>query len=205
MGDWFKASKLSLYNRKTRYTLFHKKSSKDDLPLKLPALKIAHNNIERETATKLLGVLLDKNISWEDYIRAVETKLAKNTGLLYRAKPSLEEKSLKSIYFTYIHLYHYANIALSSTYRTKLKIIHFHQKHAVRIVFNEDKRTQSRPLLRLLNDLNVYQINLDQHLAFMYKFNKNKVPLTCKELIKKPFHKHLTNSQRTVSVLKVFA
>ena len=104
MGDWFKANKLSLYNRKTRYTLFHKKSSKDDLLLKLPALKIADNNIERETAIKFLGVLLDKNISWEEHIRVVETKLAKNTGLLYRAKPSLEEKSLKSIYFTYIHL-----------------------------------------------------------------------------------------------------
>ena len=29
--------------QKTKYTLFHKKSSKDDLPLKLPALKTADN------------------------------------------------------------------------------------------------------------------------------------------------------------------
>ena len=28
IGDWFKANKLSLNNRKTKYTLFHKKSSK---------------------------------------------------------------------------------------------------------------------------------------------------------------------------------
>ena len=39
--DWFKANKLSLNKKKTNYTLFHKKSSKDDLPLKLQALKIA--------------------------------------------------------------------------------------------------------------------------------------------------------------------
>ena len=125
--------------------------------------------------------------------RTVETNLAKYVGLLSCGKPLLEEKSLKSIYFAYIHSYlNYANIAWASTYRTKLKTIHFHQKHAARIVFNEEKLTQSRPLLRSLNALNVYQINLYQHLAFMYKLNKNKAPLTFNELIKKPFHKYPT-------------
>ena len=83
-GDWFKANKLSLNNRKAKYTLFHEKSSKDDLPLKLPALKIADNNIERKTAMKFLKVMLDEHISWEEHIRIVETKLAKNIGLLPR-------------------------------------------------------------------------------------------------------------------------
>ena len=44
-------NKLSFNNRKTKYTLFHKTSFKDDLPLKLPALKLADNNTERKTAT----------------------------------------------------------------------------------------------------------------------------------------------------------
>ena len=161
IGDWFKANKLSLNKGKTKCTLFHKKSSKDDLILKLPALKIADNNIERKTAIKFLGIMLDENIYWKEHIRTDETKLAKNIGLLYRAKPLLEEKSLKSIYFIYIHPYlNYANIAWASAYRTKLKTIHIHQKHAVRIVFNEDKLPKSRPLLRSLNALNVDQINL---------------------------------------------
>ena len=100
--------------------------------------------------------MLDENIYWEEHIRTDETKLAKNS-----AKPLLEEKSLKSIYFIYIHPYlNYANIAWAGAYRTKLKTIHIHQKHAVRIVFNEDKLPKSRPLLRSLNALNVYQINL---------------------------------------------
>ena len=105
--------------------------------------------------------MLDENISWEEHLCTVETKLAKNIRLLYCTKPLPKEKSLKSIYFAYIHSYlNYANIAWASTYRTKLKTIHFHQKHAIRIVFNEDKLTQSRPLLRSLNALNIYQIPL---------------------------------------------
>ena len=77
IGDWFKANKLFLNNRKTKYTLFHKKSFKDNLPLKLPALKIADKNIERKTAIKFLGAMLDENKSWEEHICTVETKLSK--------------------------------------------------------------------------------------------------------------------------------
>ena len=86
---WFKANKSSLNNRKTKYTLFRKKPSKDDLLLRLSALKIADKKIERKTAIKLLGVMLYENISWEEHIRTIETKLVKNIGLLYRAKSLL--------------------------------------------------------------------------------------------------------------------
>ena len=57
-------------------------------------------------------------------------------------------------------------------YQTKLKAIYYHQKHAARIVFNQEKLTHSRPLLRSLNALNVYQINFYQHLNFIDKVSK---------------------------------
>ena len=50
------------------------------LSFKLPALKKADNNIERKTAIKFLGIMLDENISWEKHICTVESKLAKNIG-----------------------------------------------------------------------------------------------------------------------------
>ena len=104
--------------------------------------------IERTSAIKFLGVLLNANITWERHICSVEKKLAKNIGLLYRAKWLLDESSLITICFSYIHSYlNYANLAWGSTYRTKLKTIHYHQKHASRIIFDQDKLTHSRPLL----------------------------------------------------------
>ena len=42
---------------------------------------------KKKASNKFLGVMLDENISWEEHIRSVETKLAKNIGLLYSAKP----------------------------------------------------------------------------------------------------------------------
>ena len=116
IGDWFKANKLSLNNKKTKYALFHKNSIKDDLPLKLQDLKIANNQIERKKAIKSLDVMLDENVNWQEHIRTVENKITKNIGLLYRAKYLLNESSLKCIYFANIHSYlNYANIAWAST------------------------------------------------------------------------------------------
>ena len=66
---------------------------------------------------------------------------------------------------------------MGSTYRTKLKTIHYHQKHAARIVFDQGILTHSRPLLRALNALNVNKINLYQHLNFMHKVNNNVAPI----------------------------
>ena len=65
--------------------------------------------------------MLDESMSWEKHIHTVETKLAKKYWTF--------EKSLKNIYFAHIYSYlNYANIAWASTYKTKLKPIHFHQK-----------------------------------------------------------------------------
>ena len=83
---------------------------------------IGSNNIERKSSIKFLGVMLDEHISWIDHVRTVENKIAKNIGLFYRVSQFLNEDSLKTVYFLYIHSYlNYANIAWESAYATKLK------------------------------------------------------------------------------------
>ena len=149
ISQWFKADKLSINIKKTKFTLFHKNSSKDDIPVKLPALMVGSNNIERTSSIKFLGVMLDEHISWIDHVRTVENKKAKNIGLLYRVSQFLDEDSLQTVYFSYIHSYlNYANIAWARTYATKLKRVYLKQKHAVRIVFNREKLTHSKPLFK---------------------------------------------------------
>ena len=106
IGEWFKTNRLSLNTKKTKYTFFHQNLVKDNIPRKLPELKIASRAIERTNAINFLDVLLN------DHICSVEKRLAKNIGLLYRAKYLLDESSLKTVYFFNIHLYlSYANIA----------------------------------------------------------------------------------------------
>ena len=90
--------------------------------------------------------MLDKNITWKDHILAIKKNVAKNLGLIYRAKQLLNEESLKFIHLSNIHSYlNDAIIAWASTYYTKLKTIHYHQQHAAQTTFNEHILSHSRP------------------------------------------------------------
>ena len=55
--EWFKANKLSLNIKKTKFSLFHPSQKSDNLPLILPKLIINNNIISREPVNKFLGVL----------------------------------------------------------------------------------------------------------------------------------------------------
>ena len=94
--------------------------------------------------------------------------------------------SLKVIYFSYIHSYLiYANIAWASTPVTKLKRLLYQQKQAIRIMFNEGRLSHSKPLFKILNALNVYKMNLYQHLNFMYKLENSNITAIFNDIVKK--------------------
>ena len=96
-----------------KYSLFHKPSRVNDLsPGKLPKLSINNQEIKRPSSTKLLGVLLDENLSWKEQLKYTGNKIAKSIGLMYKSKPFLDKDSLLSLCFPYIHSYvNYANLA----------------------------------------------------------------------------------------------
>ena len=69
LQQWFNANKLSLNAGKTNHTFFHPPHSKDNIPLKLPALTINETEIKRETVIKFLGVLLDEHFIWKNHTK----------------------------------------------------------------------------------------------------------------------------------------
>ena len=124
---------------------------------------------------KFLGVLLDDCLTWKNHIQMIENKISKNVGILYRSKFLLNQKSLTGIYFSFIHVYiNYTNIAWSSTNPSKLKKILNKQKHASRIILSEEINTHSRPLMKKLGILNIFQVNILQTLLFTFK-TKNEM------------------------------
>ena len=122
IATWFKANKLSLNIGKTKWSLFHPSSKKRFLTRNLPRLYIDNLAIKRESVTKFLGVYIDENITWKYHIDTICTKISKSIGILYKARGILPKHSLKQLYFSFIHSYiNYANIAWSSTHKSKLE------------------------------------------------------------------------------------
>ena len=158
---WFQTNKLSLNANKTKYIFFHKRRDSDDIPLKLPVLKIDEIEIKREQSLKFLGVLIDENLTWKNHIELLENKIEKNIGVLFKPSKLLNTRCLKNIYFALIHSYiSYADIAWGSSFKSGLNKIYLKQKQATRMIFRKDRLTHARPLMNRLKALNVYQINL---------------------------------------------
>ena len=63
----------------------------------------------------------------------------------------------------------HANIALASTFKTKLYEILKKQKHSSQTTCHGNRLDHSRPLLKEMKALNIYQINLIQTLKFMHQ------------------------------------
>ena len=63
ISQWSTANKLSLNIKKTKYTLFHIYSIRNKICLKLTTLEIGNKVIEKTPSIKLLGVMLDENVS----------------------------------------------------------------------------------------------------------------------------------------------
>ena len=77
--------------------------------------------MQRTESITFFGVLLDENLSWKEHIKYNENKIAKNLGLLYKAKHYLNKRSLLVLYYSFIHTYiNYGNIAWRSTNITNL-------------------------------------------------------------------------------------
>ena len=124
--QWFNGNKLSLNKDKTKYTIFHKVRQKDNIPLKLPSLFINDKEIKQVDSIKFLGIMLDEHLTWRNHITAIENKISKKLGLLYKAKRVLNMNALKSLYFSFIHSYlNYGNIVWASVTQTKLKKLVF--------------------------------------------------------------------------------
>ena len=68
--------------------------------------------------TVLLGVLMDENLSWKEHIKRNKNKIAKNLGLLYKAKHYLNIRSILVLYYYFLPTcINYGNVAWGGTNR----------------------------------------------------------------------------------------
>ena len=96
-----------------------------------------------------------------------------------------------------MHAYiNYPKITWASTSKTNLKKLFRKKKQAARIIFNQHRFTHARPLLKTINALNVYSINLLQVLLFMHKIKTNSSPRIFLHQFQTINHKYATRYSR---------
>lgn len=133
ISAWFARNKLALNVAKTKYIIFH--SRRKNLDYSHLGLEIDNAPIERVSAFKYLGVLIDENLNWKDEVNYISRKLAFACFTLIKAKCYFPYNVLRSLYFSIFHTQlSYCSEIWGFTYLTYTEPIKRLQKRALRII-----------------------------------------------------------------------
>jgi len=167
---WFAANKISVNVKKCKYIIFHNKGKK----INTENLKISLNSnegnlsanlndivhLDRITSSsavqelrlyKYLGILLDENLNFSQHIDYICKKLSRGLFYLRRIKSLVNEKNLKSIYYTVFHSHLlYCSTIVGCASQSNIKRICTLQKKAIRIITSSKYNEHTAPLFHKL-------------------------------------------------------
>jgi hypothetical protein len=129
------------------------------------------------TSFKLLGVLLDEYLSFDDHINSLCTKISKSLFCINRVKNFVNQETKKTLYFAMVHSHlSYCLNVYSSANSTSLNRLILKQKEAIRIVCNTGFREHTAPLFKQLKILPLNELIHLSKLKFMHSFYHNILP-----------------------------
>ena len=124
-----------------------------------------------------MGVIIDSHLTWKLHIDHISSKIAKNIGIIIKARRIFDKETLHTLYHSFIFPYlNYCIHLWGSTYHSYISKLEVLQKRIIRIIAGVNRREHTKPLfndLRILtvNDLFEYNIGL-----FMYKHHHGWLP-----------------------------
>ena len=198
LSIWFKANKLSLNLKKTKYIVFRPSQRRINCNI---VISIDDQHIDRAKETVFLGVILDENLNWKSQISHIATKVSKSIGIIYKCSFYLSKTPLRILYYSLIYPYfHYCNVVWASTYKTNLRRLVTLQKRAVRIINNSNFDAHTDPIFKELSILKFNDIHLLQLGQFMYSYKSSSLPLkfSDKFLQNSQFHNYNTRNSHAL-------
>jgi len=156
INNWFRANKLALNAKKTRYIAFEPQNKKYDFQLRIDNTDIERiGQRQKQKTFKLLGVTMTDNLDFKEHSEQVLGKMRGINYALNRTKKITDIPTRKLIYKGLIesHL-NYCNIIWGRRINKKtLEQITRQQKRALRIVYGKKYNAHSDPLFIKSNSL----------------------------------------------------
>ena len=140
-------------------------------------IHIDNNPIEQVKSTEFIGVIINENVTWTDYLNILISKVSKGIGVIRRLSRIMPADVLRSLYVSLIHPYfEYCNIAWDSCRSSLLNKLFICQKKAIRLITCSKWNSHTSPLFKSNNILKVFDLPVLQVGSFMYKGMKNLLP-----------------------------
>jgi hypothetical protein len=188
LASWFRANRMVVNAEKSHYIIFHTKGKKIDMmnknilfdnnnpnlphnPLLVSPLSRIHTSHpdKKMRSFKLLGVMLDENLSFQAQSDALLAKLNRAVYMINRVKNILPPKALVTLYHSLFHCHlNYCPTIYSSTSKTNIDKLVKLQKKVVRIITHSHYHAHTEPLFSKLQILTVPALIQKAKLMFMH-------------------------------------
>ena len=175
---WFKANKLTLNVKKTKFMLFSDKNLKPDINLHIGGKSIEQVGTGcKEKYFKFVGHVLDDKLSWDGHVDHICKKLASSNFAINSSKHFLPLKIRLSVYYSFFdsHL-NYGILLWGSAKAKSLKKIENLQKRCIRNVLLKKFNAHTEPLFKNLQILNLNDKLTYCRSIFMHQYKHNKLP-----------------------------
>ena len=173
--EWFRVNRLCFNISKTSILIFDRETNAETLTIPIPG---AQSIILNETKSqKYLGLVIDSQLSFQDHIDYVKSKVAKRIGALYRSKSLLPLKYRKMfVNALMLPQFDYLDIIWCRAGKTKLNAIDVLYKKVAKIALDVDVR---EPSLNVYKNMNWLPLHLRRQLhlsTYMYKIVNEIAP-----------------------------
>lgn len=167
-NDWCFKNRLIINYSKTSCIEFKNKSTSNN-----QIMMFNNHEIKIDSAASFLGVILDKNLCWDQHIDKTSSKLNTSFYVISSLRNSLNIETLLKVYYAFVYSTISYNIILWGQ-ASEVSRIFIQQKRIIRIIFNLDYRESCRETFlkyRILTVVSIYLLNL---LSYIH-INKNNL------------------------------
>jgi hypothetical protein len=143
-------------------------------------------NITRTSCIKYLGVYIDEHLQWHNQITHVNSKIAKNIGILFQLRRYLNIHMLTNLYYTLIYPYlSYGLMSWGTTYKSKFYQLSSKLNKCVKCIFFANRHENPSPYYKLLGILKLDNLIKFKTATFVSQIRNrgNEIPELFSELL----------------------
>lgn len=183
LARWCNENDMVVHPDKTEAMLICSRQKRQRLKETELQIQYNHNKLKQVTEHKLLGVIIDQNLSWQVHVNSLVKQLSSSVFQLSQIKHFVDEHCRRIFYYSFIQSrLDYCSVVWGKCALSILKPLVSLQKRAIKLI---DK--SSMPTHELFKHLDILPLHLSiRHntLVFIHKINYGTAPRYLKSAIK---------------------
>ena len=172
---WVGYNGLALNLKKTKFMIF----ARQRIDLSGIELKIRNTYIERKSECRFLGVIMDEKLNWTHHIAAINLKMSRYLGIMFRIKHRLPIKVRIQIFHCFVQAHlNYCPLLWGFSAKSHIQSLFTKQKRGMRAVMpgfvkyfyeDGDTPTHTKNYFKDYEILTVHGVIVMNALLFMHK------------------------------------